>query len=277
MRLMTPTCNLFDSEKEGAVYGMPEQEYRQERALSTSELKLMKNPSEFYKQVTGRLRRESTPSMELGTMFHSYILEPDMFHQTYAVCPDECSDGRTKEGRAWRAKVKELGQKPISEAQQRQLKNMEDSIQQEEAWQFIEDDPVTELSVFSQNAWPYPSKCRIDCYHPNSETVVDIKTCAPGKASKRGFFYSVRDYQYALQQWNYIHLMREQGLPVKRWIWLFIETGGYYSAASWMLSKESMVRAGQTVHEYMTKLTHCLDEDHWPSYTSEGIQTVDVF
>ena len=182
MKLTTSREGYFTSEKEGVVQAMPEATYRAEPALSTSQLKLMKCPAEFKLDLDRQYAKRQTPSMELGTMFHTYLLEPALFDKKYVVVPDERSNMRLKANKEWKAEQEEKGLKLISEDDLTQLQRMLEAVKQEEAYSLLEA-CETEVSVFSQDAWPIPSKCRVDAYHPETETVIYIKTTSPGSAS----------------------------------------------------------------------------------------------
>ena len=274
MKLTSSKSPHFSSTMEGVVQAMPEATYRAEPALSTSDLKLMRCPAEFKANMDRRYAKRQTPAMSLGTMFHTYLLEPELFERTYLVMPDERSNMRLKVNKEWKAEQEEKGLKLIYEEDLTQLQRMLEAVKQEEAYKLLQD-CETEVSVFSQDAWPIPSKCRVDAYHPETETVIDIKTTSPGSASFRGFKNKSREFQYDLQQWNYTHILATQGLRVRRWLWLVVETGGFYQAATYTYSKERMLKAGSTIHNYMQTLTHCLAEDYWPSWTTGGVVELD--
>lgn len=274
MKLTTSREGYFTSDKEGVVQAMPEATYRAEPALSTSQLKLMKCPAEFKLDLDRQYAKRQTPSMELGTMFHTYLLEPALFDKTYVVMPDERSNMRLKANREWKAEQEAQGVKLITEDDLRQLQRMVEAVKKEEAYDML-GHCETEVSVFSQTAWPVASKCRVDAYHPDTETVIDIKTTSPGSASYRGFRNKSREFDYDLQQWNYTHILATQGVTVRRWLWLVVETGGFYQAATYTYSKERMLKAGTKAHNYMQTLTHCLAEDYWPGWTTGGAVELD--
>lgn len=75
---------------------MTETEYRQHPAISRSELwRIHESPQRFryFKDHP----EAPTPALLFGQVFHKMALEPDTFHEEYAVVPDV--DRRTKEGK----------------------------------------------------------------------------------------------------------------------------------------------------------------------------------
>jgi len=264
----------FNCDLVGVHQNMDERDYRAQPALSTSELKLIDNPRRFWQRATGATVMERTESMKLGTLFHTYILEPDVFAKTVTVCPDEFSDKRTKAGREWWSNYG--NENTIREPEFDKLKTMAAAFFRLPGTDKI-GDWQNEVSVFSRRAWPISSKCRIDGYDPKTETVYDLKTIAPNGAHPRKFARQCRDLKYHWQQWNYCHLARHEGLPIRRWIWLVVETGGDYLSASYEFDADTVFAAGKEVTEAMDRLLTCIDTDTWPDYTPDKPMTLSLY
>jgi len=264
----------FSSKLEGVHQGMAERVYRAEPALATSDLKLLENPRAFWQRITKRVPFPRTPAMKLGTLFHTYILEPDVFTKTVTVCPDEFANKTRKAGKEWWAQ--HGGPNTIKEADLQQIKTMADALLALPEGDKIMDCQA-EVSVFSQTAWPVASKCRIDAYDPNTATVYDIKTCAPGGAHPMAFRRQSKALKYYMQQFNYTHIASREGLPIKRWVWMVVETGGDYLAAAYEYAREDMVQAGKEVTANIERLMDCLELDIWPDYTPIKPETIQLF
>lgn len=79
--------------KEQKPFSMPEMQYHELNALSSTELRcLNESPRKLWLYRQGK--KEVTDSMHFGTMFHMAILEPQKFLSTYVVEPDRMPDGR---------------------------------------------------------------------------------------------------------------------------------------------------------------------------------------
>ena len=273
---MKPIQSRFDyaCELEGIHTNMPENDYRAQPALSTSDLKNITNPRRFYQRATGETKLANSPALKLGTMFHCYILEPKKWAETYKVCPAEFSDKRTKVGKQWWAECGD--ENTIREAEYNQLRKMARAFFRLSDTK-SQNDWVTELSVFTKDAWPLASKCRIDAYDPKTKTVYDIKTTAPGGASPRAYRYKSIDLKYHWQEWNYKQIAAREGLEIKRWIWLVVETGGDYLAGHYEFDGATMKEAGKEVTKGMATLLQCIDRDEWPDYTPDEAQVISLY
>jgi len=273
---MTPIQSRFNynCQLTGIHVGMDETDYRAQPALSTSELKLITNPRRFWQRATGETAMQRSPAMDLGTLFHTYILEPDRFANEVTVCPDEFSDRRTKVGKQWWEQHGNAN--TIREPEFEQIKKMAKAFfrlpdtEHIAEWQ-------TELSLFSKRAWPIASKCRIDAYDAKTETVYDIKTIAPGGAHPRKYTWQSKDLKYHWQQWNYCHLARHENLPVKKWVWLVVESGGDYLSATYEFDQETVFQAGKEVTNAMDTLLRCIDSDTWPDYTPDKPMIIGLY
>uniref|UniRef100_E6QW59 Putative exodeoxyribonuclease 8 PDDEXK-like domain-containing protein n=1 Tax=mine drainage metagenome TaxID=410659 RepID=E6QW59_9ZZZZ len=66
------------------VRNLPNAEYHSGEEISHSGIvQLLKSPEHYLHYKTGD--REPTPAMEFGSAFHTYVLEPALFHEVYSV------------------------------------------------------------------------------------------------------------------------------------------------------------------------------------------------
>jgi hypothetical protein len=80
-------------------------DYHARDCISASRLKLLRESPRKYEAevIERRIRRAESLPMKLGTAIHAMVLEPDTFGDQYVICPDECSDKRTKLYKEWAA------------------------------------------------------------------------------------------------------------------------------------------------------------------------------
>lgn len=85
------------SNYKGAYYDMPSEEYHSSVGLSSSQVKdLLRDPEVFYKKYIEKSeKKESNAAFDIGTYFHTAVLEPDKLLEACAVYP-----GR-RQGSAW--------------------------------------------------------------------------------------------------------------------------------------------------------------------------------
>lgn len=79
--------------------------YHARKSVSASMLKTLRKSPRIYQAeiIERRIERKESAAMRLGTAIHSRILEPFQFAQEYTVCPEQCSDRRTKAYKEWEA------------------------------------------------------------------------------------------------------------------------------------------------------------------------------
>ena len=80
-----------------SLLSMPADHYHLHPAVGHSGLvRIMRSPAHYREYVAHP--PEPTPAMQLGTAFHTALLEPDRFGQSFVVAPK--FDRRTKDGKA---------------------------------------------------------------------------------------------------------------------------------------------------------------------------------
>jgi hypothetical protein len=82
-------------------------DYHARESISASRLKLLRQSPRVYQAAVllGKMPHSETPAMRLGTAIHCNVLEPELYRATYACCPAECSDKRTKAYKEWAAEA----------------------------------------------------------------------------------------------------------------------------------------------------------------------------
>ena len=107
---------FHSNRKTEIVYKMDDPEYRADKALSTSELKKMReSPKAFWSYRNKIYPYTSTPAMEKGTLFHMYALEPGRFANEVITCPEEYTNKRKKVSQDWWKEQEAQGKKVIKE------------------------------------------------------------------------------------------------------------------------------------------------------------------
>ena len=168
-------------------------EYRAAKGISKSDLDLIhRSPAHYQEHKLNPT--EPTAAMVWGSMFHSLLLEPDVFAATYAVMPDGI-DRRTKEGKqAWADwQAANEGKTPVDRPTLTELVAMRDSVYGCERAKNALTGGVAEQSLFWDNV--IPCKARPDYTKPG--LLVDIKTCAD--ARPEAFSKACWNFRYHVQ------------------------------------------------------------------------------
>jgi len=204
---------------------MTEKEYRNNPAISRSELWWIDRSPEYFK-YRKNTPIEPTPALLFGQVAHKLLLEPESFYEEFAVAPNV--DKRTKVGKeAWENFMYDCGDRTpvdagtfeqasdmIAAARLNQLVN--DLLAGQHEIPLFWTDPDTDVAC----------KCRLDAMIRDENRVpiiVDYKTATD--ASYKAFMRDVINYGYYFQAAMYSEGVIHNGLcprlikgkPKKRW------------------------------------------------------------
>lgn len=260
--------------KSGVYYNLEEGVYRSDPALSTSNLKELgkSNPEHFRALCRGDIEWKSSAAMELGSLFHMYVLERGRWDTETIFKPTDI-DYRTKVGKAWREEnadktivtVDQWGSIQAMAERYYNLPAVKSLVKPQYEVSAVAKDFVKGIDV----------KCRIDAL--DQDVVVDIKTTRAGGANPRKFGYTVRDLKYHWQQQNYTNILKANGRNIRKWYWAVIETEAPYDCAVYELHPQDLVMAEAELKEAYKTLEACLELNTWPNYTPTHPITISAF
>src|SRR5690606_3808663 len=129
------------------IHDLTNEQYHAASGISRSQLMLLdKSPYHFWYEVLSgeALTKESTPSMNIGSAFHTLLLEPDLFDNEYAVIPN--IDRRTKQGKEdYKVFVEESeGKILLTKEQYDKAKTMSNLVKKHDIVHTLLDDAVFE-------------------------------------------------------------------------------------------------------------------------------------
>lgn len=201
----------------GIYFGIPEQQYHNDPALGSSDLKKLKEspPTFWFESKYNPLWEpsESTPAQRLGTARHKLVLEGrDAFVARYAP---RMHSGNTKEGRRENEEIADAGKIgiPFEEFQSIMLSSAmirsNPSISQA-----FEGGAGSEVSVFWRGEDGFRRKCRFDYFKKNA--IVDLKNVANmfNKDFPTACREAIANYRYDMQAAHYLN-----GRAVARQFW----------------------------------------------------------
>ncbi|HAY88478.1 MAG TPA: hypothetical protein DCY51_03480 [Bacteroidetes bacterium] len=199
----------------------------------------------------------TSSSMQLGTLIHTAVLEPEKLADEYYVMPKV--DKRTKAGKedyamhVERAKDKIIIDDSMVEVKDKIVKNF---LANEDAVKYTKG--AIELSHYTE-LMDVPVKVRPDCYNKELGFISDPKTCQDN--SPKAFKRDVFKYGYHLQAAFYSDAL---GVDPKNFIFIAIETNHPYSVQCYSLSDE-MIEFGR--EDYQSALLK------WKKYLDTNIVT----
>ncbi len=181
--------------------------YLGKAALSSSSIKLLLDSPKKYKYVTEYGSQESN-ALDAGWLFHTAILEPDVFESQVYV------DVQSKNSKAYKL-AKEEHDRVFTIKQKRDAERLADAfLRNEHALQLITDCEFEVPAIGMIQGYPFRGKADVlDSYR-----VVDLKTTSDLKA----FPYASRKYGYDVQVYLYCELFNK---PYEEFKFIAIDKG----------------------------------------------------
>ncbi len=255
------------------IYDISNNEYHNSTAVSRSGLMYF-NRSHYhywYEYLSGLSPlREATPAMNIGSAFHTILLEPHLFDNEFAVAPSV--DRRTKAGKELYESfsIESANKIILTIDQYEKAKAMADSARQHEIVNTLLDGSVFEQSIFwTDEETGLQFKTRPDIW--SSKMIVDLKTIA--NASPHAMQRSALDYGYFLQAGMAFEACKAIGKPFEMFVILACEKEDPYLPAVYMMNNEALQFGIDQFTALKRQLKYCLDVNKWEGY---GVQELSV-
>ncbi len=248
-----------------AIRDMHILDYHADPAISKTRLDLLhRSPAHYKAEIDNPT--PATEAMLWGTMFHAFILQPDVFDCEYFAL--ECNPGkRSKDDKEiWAAaQAEHPGKTIICKDDMDALLAMRDSLMSHSLARVALSGGVPEQSIF-WTAHGVQCRCRPDYWRQG--VLYDIKTTTD--ARPEAFSRACWNYRYHVQSAFYLdgyHNVTDE--PVGDFVFVAIEKKPPYAVAMYH-ANEAMVEQGR--NEYLRDLEvyrECLAMDVWPGYSEE--------
>jgi len=181
--------------------------YLSKAALSSSSLKLLLSSPKTYKHVTEYGNPESQ-ALRDGWLFHTAILEPDVFNSQIFV------DVASKNTKAYKLAKQEHG-KVFTSKEKRDAERLADAfLRNEKALQLIQNSEFEVPVIGEVLGMPFRGKADV----LGKNRIVDLKTTTDIKAFK----YSAMKYGYSVQCYLYCELF---GIDYEDFTFLALDKG----------------------------------------------------
>ena len=212
--------------------------YLGKAALSSSSIKLLLDSPKKYKYVTEYGSQESN-ALDAGFLFHTAILEPDVFEKQIYV------DVQSKNSKAYKLAKEEHG-KVFTMKQKNDAERLADAfLRNEHALKLITNCEFEVPAIKMIHGYAFRGKADVlDSYR-----IVDLKTTSDLKA----FPYAARKYGYDVQVYIYSELFNK---PYEEFKFIAIDKGSLdigifdVSEAFYNSGKEKVTRAIQTFETF---------------------------
>lgn len=233
--------------------------------LRCSQIKhLLISPAHFKEAITNP--KPSTKAQDFGHYAHMSILEPERFLETIFVQP-EGPDGRTTEGKAFKAALVEMiasGKIFVSADEYFKLQNLALACKAH---------PLVGELLLSQDREGILTglldevqvKGRYDLYCSRSRLLVDFKTSSK-TLTERSMQRDLIEYGYLMQAAFYTDLAAHNGMPVKDFLFVFIETTAPFGIRTIYATEEGLEYGRKQYKRCLSLFNECSKSDSWPSY-----------
>lgn len=248
------------------VHNISNEEYHSSEGLSRSQLMLLdKSPYHFRYQVYSGLaeKREPTAAMNLGSAFHTLLLEPHLFKEEFMIIPK--IDRRSTKGKEeYECFLQEKGNKILlDDAQFTQAQTMALQIKEHEIVKALLDEAVFEQSIFwTDEETGLQFKTRPDIW--SDKIIVDLKTT--NDASEYAFRSSALRYGYYLQAGMAFEACKAIGRPFEMFVILACEKEAPYVPSVFIMDEVALKFGIDQFNNYKRLLKQCIDNNQWSGY-----------
>jgi hypothetical protein len=281
---------MMTTEYKDGVYDITNEQYHASAGISRSKLMLLdKSPYHFWYETMSGLadKQEATPAMNIGSAFHTMLLEPANFQREFCVKPKlegmppsvlmkEVGKEQYEQVKAARTAVQnrnnELmeefkqhseGKILLSEDQFAKVSKMVELVSKHEIVTTLLDEAVYEQSIFwTDKETGLQFKTRPDIW--SSKMVVDLKTT--NNASAYSFMRSALEYGYYLQAGMAHEACKALDKPFDMFVILACEKEAPHVPAIYIMKDDALQFGINQFTNYKRKLKKCLDENKWEGY-----------
>lgn len=291
---------------------LPDELRKNRDVLSATGLSLLfKTPKHFHSQVILK-EKEPTKAMQVGTLIHKVVLEPDNFHQYYVVLDDQKDYLVTVD--QLKAKIESLGEKPCKGKKEDLINQLLTLDHNAKIWdryiQAIRDTGLEEVSheqmkkcervseevkkhkflskalnggMIEQSAWWEHEtgvliSMRMDFYHPSMggkrPVIIDLKKAR--SADPRYFEKQIWENKLFIQAAVYVDGIKKITGVEPLYCWAVVEDEAPYCIEVFA-ADFGMIEAGRAVYNKMIlKYLECKNNNQWPGYTNGNVTNISL-
>ena len=253
------------------VHSIANDEYHSSSGVSRSSLwEFKRSPYHYWhRYLNGGINlQESTPSMVMGNLVHTMVLEPHKFDSEFVMRPE--MDRRTNAGKqAFNAFTMTLaGRQGVTYEQVAEANAIQKAIIENDlAFALLQDCKIEQSIYFTHESTGIQIKCRPDAW--NGSIVVDLKTTA--SANYRDFQNSVFKYGYDTQAAIIKLALASINISLEKFVFIAVEKEPPYAVGIYVLDEEVIDYGIRKLENLLVKYSECLQDNKWPSYP---IQTI---
>ncbi len=268
MPAIQPGASLLDVFNQyGELIDISNEVYHADRScVSSTALKaLLRSPAHF--QHYFKKERKETPSMFYGTAFHTRILEPELFYQTY-VTTLVTNKGK-KEYKEFAEAAK--GYRILTVDQSKGLEMIAENIEGHASARTLLLGGIKEQTLIWQDEetgiW---LKIRPDCLNFDADSGVCLDLKCTNDADEYAFVRSCLSYNYDFSAAMYLEGLRTIFQRDFDFAFLAVESDEPHQVALYGAPDEMIQRGRRRFRSALRLLRKSLDSGEWPGYQPHG-------
>jgi len=240
-----------------------------------------------YKHLLDNPRPDSA-AFSIGRCVHSLILEPTLVGTEYAVLDQQRKQLMLAEAQASGSKAKSFSKALASykqwaaevapaeimgEDEWTRAIDMRDAVMAMPEYELIKEaqfDGMCEVSieaVYEAEAGEIPIKGRMDCWHHDSSTVIDIKTCQ--SANSHNFGSAAWKFGYLFSAGWYRILSEIEGKRFDKFVMLAVENTEPHLTCAYEIPPANLRWGEEIARSTLERIAQCREDDTWPGYPSQ--------
>ena len=252
---------LLSKEPNQFMIDVDEDVYRKSEAIAQSDLKVIKSKSLYH--YKNQPAQKSTPAQILGSAIHTLIFEPGLFEERFLIIPKDLNR-RTKAGKEEFSRLLDLNKGLLSSDEMATCKRLKSSIKRQRHVAELIEGCLFEKSCFVQDESGLLLKCRLDGYHEDCNSIVDLKTTLD--ASPGSFERDIFKYGYHFQGAYYTDIVHELTGEYPTFKIIALEKSYPFEAAVYELSTKTLAIGRTSYREQLALLKGARENDRWPGY-----------
>lgn len=250
-------------------------DYHADKAISSTSLKKLLNatPAHFKYALDNRETSDSDALLR-GSVLHAMLLEPDTLSASFVfeshVIPDKTKLAKNGGGKetwdALKEKAQIRGLPLVKYDIYQDCIAMRDSVLAHPHWPNVKSHAKKEISLFAEING-VRVKARYDAMLANM-MIIDLKTSrnilTTGKIQS-----TIAELGYHFSAAMYTEVGKACGLPIDRFVWIFIESFAPYSAR-FVEASEQMMEVGKSeFYKCLEKYKTCMQSSVWDAYSND--------
>ena len=248
------------------ILDMPEAEYHEHPALSSSGAKLLLDSAATFDWVMNQGNRTEKAAFDFGSAVHAEVLGTG-----YGVEELDFENYRTAKAQQARDEARAAGLIPMLKKEMIGVHATAQAVlRHPTARALLEREGNAEASLFATDPETgIELRCRFDFLPGDRRVAVDLKTAREGVAKPHKFATTVVEYGYDVSWAHYTHTAALAGEPVSDMVFLVVETEPPYHVMPGLLDDDFKEIGAAKARVARHRYAKALETGEWPGRPAE--------